>query len=171
MKDLRVDRTLWNNKCNGRKPTWSPIDITHGPTHPEGGCLDQRRPTAHVSTCSMVMSSKRCRRGFVSDRKASFSKWWRSSLNNTRSGSLCRGTMPKSNMCICSPSVELKLLSQNCLYFLIHPPILKYSIKMKISVFQNTTMCCPLKSTNASEEHVASIFIWHCHSLCCFILR
>jgi hypothetical protein len=42
-------------------------------------------------------------------------------LNDTRSASLCRGTMPKSNTCICSPSVELKLLSRNCLYFLIHP--------------------------------------------------
>jgi hypothetical protein len=46
-------------------------------------------------------------------------KGWRSSLNDTRSASLCRRTMSKSNMCICSPSLELKL-SWNCLYFLIH---------------------------------------------------
>jgi hypothetical protein len=46
-------------------------------------------------------------------------------LNDTRSASLCWGTMSKSNMCICSPLVELKLLSRNCLYFLIHPR--KYS--------------------------------------------
>jgi hypothetical protein len=40
-------------------------------------------------------------------------------LNNGRSASLCRGTISKSNMCICSPSVELQLLSRNLLYFLI----------------------------------------------------
>jgi tRNA-dihydrouridine synthase len=35
---------------------WSPIDITHGPTHPEGGCLDQRRLTTHVSMCNRLGS-------------------------------------------------------------------------------------------------------------------
>jgi hypothetical protein len=44
-------------------------------------------------------------------------------LNDTGSASLCSGAMSKGNMCICSPSVELKLLSRNCLYFLIHPRI------------------------------------------------
>jgi hypothetical protein len=36
---------------------------------------------------------------------------------------IMQGTMSKSNMCICSPSVELKLSSQNCLYFLSHAHI------------------------------------------------
>jgi hypothetical protein len=71
----------------------------------------------------MATSNMRCRRGFMSNQKASFSKGWRSLLNDTRSASLCRGTMSKSNMCICSPSVELHLLSWNYLYFLIHPCI------------------------------------------------
>jgi hypothetical protein len=34
---------------------------------------------------------------------------------------IVHGDYIKNNMCICSPSVELKLLSQNCLYLLIHP--------------------------------------------------
>jgi hypothetical protein len=64
-----------------------------------------------------------------------FSKGWRSLLNNTRSASLCRGTMSKSNMCICSPSVELRLLSQYCLYFLIHPHIFLCLTFLKLMVY------------------------------------
>jgi hypothetical protein len=33
---------------------------------------------------------------------------------------IVQGDYVESNMCICSPSAELKLLSRNCLYFLIH---------------------------------------------------
>jgi hypothetical protein len=58
----------------------------------------KRRHCAVTGLACVVTSSKRCRHGFVSNRKASFSKGWRSLLNDTRSASLCRGTMSKSNV-------------------------------------------------------------------------
>jgi hypothetical protein len=40
----------------------------------------------------------------------------------------CEGGLCWKITCICSPSVELKLLYQNCLYFLIHPRICLYRL-------------------------------------------
>jgi hypothetical protein len=70
--------------------------------------------------------------------KSFFFEGMKNSLNNTRSASLCSGTMSKSNMRICSPSVELKLLSRNCLYFPIHPCTNTFSMQM---LFTKANFC------------------------------
>jgi hypothetical protein len=99
----------------------------------------------HVSTCStglahMVTSSKQCRCGFVSNRK-----FWRDkeACWTIPEVHRCAGGLGRKVTCICSPSVELKLLSWNCLYFLIHPHI---SICHQLHCLYRCKICC-LKNT------------------------
>jgi hypothetical protein len=100
--------------------------------------------------------------------KSFFFEGRRSLFNDTRSASLCRGTMSKSNMCICSPSVELKLLSKNFRYFLIHPHIILQQNKnlnkhVDVSMLQFSSPKASSIMKMLSRESGIHGICMHCH--------
>lgn len=85
-----------------------------------------------------AQTSKRCKCGFMSNRKVSFWKGWKSSLNDTRSALLCmRDYVKKWHMHLLS-SVEI---NWNCLYFLIYPRIMKNKLFAIISTLLHYHIC------------------------------
>jgi hypothetical protein len=104
----------------------------HAWTSISNACLDQRRPTTHVSKCStdsarMVASSKQPK---------SFSEGIKSSLNDTRSASVCRGLCRKVTCAIVLHQTEvviskLPLFSDSLSY------LTKYTAKLRIALNNN----------------------------------
>jgi hypothetical protein len=85
--------------------------------------------------------------------------------------------MTKSNMCICSSAVELKLSSRNCLYFLIHPSNTTQCRESQPMFWSSTVLpssgyACCLLSLLLDTEGIGTMFLqtstafhwttWHC---------